>query len=634
MTSSLSVIVLFENHEQCLAGCLDSVIDNHLATEIILVNGGSTDGSTAIARSYEAKYPNVTLTKQPYRGVAAARNHGVGKAHGEYVIFVSGDDKIGGVSLGKLYCIGSAAQADMVCGLIIDQRTSRVIDSCPTHLYDQVMPGIEGFTALVKANAYTPLPYGYMYRKEWLEQCNLSFDEESINADEFWMQSAFLFANKVLFTSIAFYYLAPKPLLIHDIDLDGPPHAKDLLRTGALLFDLAKSYSFEESQRIYNSCIYANALRVYMSGFRIVTALRTHSIFELPTHNMHSFKEIKNDISSEISSLCQMYYSRASDFEQEYQAWLNNPCDPIVSNMTEVELEQKRIILVYNGPAWQHYEDTLANLPPNYVITLDRKYKDRAFAIVFYMPGLNEHLYGDIEKPEGQIWIRWNMEPETKFLWMLNEELNDVFDLRMDYHSYADIVCPYYAGFKVSKIALNITPEQKKNKICMLISSRVNQSRREEYVAELMQYVDIDSYGWLYKNSSMEGEDKGWESKIALYGQYKFVIAFENSILEDYVTEKLYDPLLAGSVPIYMGAPNVHEFTPASDCLINTDYFTSPKELASYLKQCYEDDTEYMKYHRWREEPWNETFVKKVEIQDESPFIRLCQVLDGKDSDQ
>lgn len=39
--------------------------------------------------------------------------------------------------------------------------------------------------------------------------------------------------------------------------------------------------------------------------------------------------------------------------------------------------------------------------------------------------------------------------------------------------------------------------------------------------------------------------------------QYKFVIAIENAKCEDYITEKLWRPLIVGSVPIYLGSPSV-----------------------------------------------------------------------------
>lgn len=39
--------------------------------------------------------------------------------------------------------------------------------------------------------------------------------------------------------------------------------------------------------------------------------------------------------------------------------------------------------------------------------------------------------------------------------------------------------------------------------------------------------------------------------------RYKFTLAFENAVCEDYITEKLWRPLTVGSVPIYWGSPSV-----------------------------------------------------------------------------
>ena len=40
-------------------------------------------------------------------------------------------------------------------------------------------------------------------------------------------------------------------------------------------------------------------------------------------------------------------------------------------------------------------------------------------------------------------------------------------------------------------------------------------------------------------------------------GRYKFIIAYENGVCEDYITEKFWRPLLVGSVPIYYGSPTI-----------------------------------------------------------------------------
>ena len=75
-----------------------------------------------------------------------------------------------------------------------------------------------------------------------------------------------------------------------------------------------------------------------------------------------------------------------------------------------------------------------------------------------------------------------------------------------------------------------------------------------------MKYIKVDSYGKIFNNKKLENDTgQKSKSKLELYRNYKFVIAFENSIEIDYVTEKFFDPLSVCSVPIYYGAPNIKE---------------------------------------------------------------------------
>lgn len=50
------------------------------------------------------------------------------------------------------------------------------------------------------------------------------------------------------------------------------------------------------------------------------------------------------------------------------------------------------------------------------------------------------------------------------------------------------------------------------------------------------------------------------EDAIAVYSNYRFVLAFENAAMEGYITEKLTNAYLAGAVPIYLGAPDVYRY--------------------------------------------------------------------------
>lgn len=66
----------------------------------------------------------------------------------------------------------------------------------------------------------------------------------------------------------------------------------------------------------------------------------------------------------------------------------------------------------------------------------------------------------------------------------------------------------------------------------------MNRSHRQEYLKQLMQYTDIDSYGKLYHNCELPVEDRGRDTLLSVIGDYQFVISFENAIGKDYVTEK------------------------------------------------------------------------------------------------
>lgn len=55
--------------------------------------------------------------------------------------------------------------------------------------------------------------------------------------------------------------------------------------------------------------------------------------------------------------------------------------------------------------------------------------------------------------------------------------------------------------------------------------------------------------------------------KISVIRHYKFTLAFENSNVEDYISEKFFDALVAGSVPVHLGLTraNAELFAPASN---------------------------------------------------------------------
>jgi hypothetical protein len=122
---------------------------------------------------------------------------------------------------------------------------------------------------------------------------------------------------------------------------------------------------------------------------------------------------------------------------------------------------------------------------------------------------------------------------------------------------------------------------------------------------------------------------QSFSNKIKIFQQYKFVLAFENNNITDYVTEKMINVLQAGSVPVYMGAPNVHpDWTPGENSILRTDDFESPKHLAEFLQRMCENEEEYSQFFEWKKKGLSSQFKKKLsECIFYGAECRLCEYL-------
>lgn len=77
----------------------------------------------------------------------------------------------------------------------------------------------------------------------------------------------------------------------------------------------------------------------------------------------------------------------------------------------------------------------------------------------------------------------------------------------------------------------------------------------------------------------------------------------ENSIARDYVSEKVYDALVAGCIPIYLGAPNVNEFIPHPSAILNYAALGSVQALVDELEGLALNETAYNTKLEWKQWP-------------------------------
>lgn len=90
-----SFIVPVYNSEEYLNKCIDSILNQTFSDfELIIVNDGSTDNSSKIIESYAKKDNRVKYFYKDNGGISDARNFGVSRVNGEYIIFVDSDDYI------------------------------------------------------------------------------------------------------------------------------------------------------------------------------------------------------------------------------------------------------------------------------------------------------------------------------------------------------------------------------------------------------------------------------------------------------------------------------------------------------------------------------------------------------------
>ncbi|CAF1357474.1 unnamed protein product [Adineta ricciae] len=174
-------------------------------------------------------------------------------------------------------------------------------------------------------------------------------------------------------------------------------------------------------------------------------------------------------------------------------------------------------------------------------------------------------------------------------------------------------------------------------------------SGRTPYMNKLMKYIAVDNYGTCGKNIrqlpehivKIQGSSNrilkniatyDWEAgKLALSKEYLFTIAIENSLTSDYISEKLWQPLTIGSVPIYLGAPNVYDWLPCrTNCIIDLRQFKSPEDAATFVKNVAKNKTLYESYHQWRKEPVAERFQHIIDynsrISNSTLECALCEM--------
>lgn len=133
---------------------------------------------------------------------------------------------------------------------------------------------------------------------------------------------------------------------------------------------------------------------------------------------------------------------------------------------------------------------------------------------------------------------------------------------------------PVWASFLLrgGSLLSNSGSDPAERKFCNFIYNNRRCEMRNAFFGALHQREPVESLGTVLNNTMhpalSQRDDPSWhKSKLAVLGEYKFTIAFENSEHVGYTTEKLIDAWRADTIPIYWGNPALSADLPVGACL-------------------------------------------------------------------
>jgi CDP-glycerol glycerophosphotransferase len=202
----LSVVLPIHNVEEYLQPALDSLAtQTHRDIEVVMVDDGSTDDSSAIAAGYQRSDPRFTLVRQENGGLGNARNTGVRHATGDLLMFVDSDDVIPHYAFKTIVSTLEQTGSDFVTGKVsrIDAR-----GAFPAPMHKEAFTHSELQTNVTERPALMRdlLACNKVYRRDFWDTAGLEFVEGILYEDGPTSVRAHACAKSVDVIAVPIYY--------------------------------------------------------------------------------------------------------------------------------------------------------------------------------------------------------------------------------------------------------------------------------------------------------------------------------------------------------------------------------------------------------------------------------------------
>lgn len=186
----VSVIIPIYNTEKYLHKCLDSVINQtYKNLEIILINDGSTDNSQLIINEYQKKDRRIHCYYQINSGQGKARNQGIDKSCGEFILFIDSDDYISETMVEVM--INHIMDCDIViCGTSNVDEEYKLIKKHPKFKNDVINQD-----NAIRFGGKDPSPWNKLFKRNLILDNNINFPIDYTSNEDF------IFVIKALYYS-------------------------------------------------------------------------------------------------------------------------------------------------------------------------------------------------------------------------------------------------------------------------------------------------------------------------------------------------------------------------------------------------------------------------------------------------
>lgn len=204
----LSIIIPVYNVEKYIRPCLESVFEQHLdkSFEVILVNDGTKDNSFEVIDDLIKVHGNIIVMEQENQGLSAARNTGLTKASGEYVLFLDSDDLLINDSLSLLLRKAQDSTADMIVADFIKLTDEQIPGFHPETVSNVESKEKNGWDFFI--NDFNPQEcyvWRTLYRRAFLEANHLRFIPGIYFEDVPFTTECYLKAEKCVRFPLLFY---------------------------------------------------------------------------------------------------------------------------------------------------------------------------------------------------------------------------------------------------------------------------------------------------------------------------------------------------------------------------------------------------------------------------------------------